>query len=289
MIAGLARALVYANLFVAGVLGALTWATYAQIDSLKAKPFVPLTVFLGSFVLYVFHRLYKIDFIPRSQLADRHVWVMEHSNWMKLAMVFGVFLLLLLIPNYKADTVVWLIPAGIVSVGYTVPMLPTADGWRRFRDIPLSKPLIIAAVVTYLTFCFPLFEQQSITALGAREVWPLMLDRFLFVLVVTIPFDMRDIANDRDAGIRTLGTDFGFSQARKVAFTAASAWLASILISLFLEMVAPAQSFGAMMVWSVVFVALMLLRPNWRQIDYVWVFEGAIGLYAALSLLAADW
>ena len=86
MIAGaVSRVLIYSNVFVALVLAILTWSSYASLSMLDMKWYVPASVFLGSFVLYTFHRLYKIDFIPEDQLSSRHLWVVRRSNAMKYA------------------------------------------------------------------------------------------------------------------------------------------------------------------------------------------------------------
>ena len=109
-------------------------------------------------------------------------------------MSFAVFIQLLILPNFDADAIVWVIPAAIISAGYTIPLLPTAHGWQRFRDIPLAKPLIISIVASYLTFGFPVFEQWGMQALFTKSMFPLFAERMLFLLAVTIPFDLRDIS-----------------------------------------------------------------------------------------------
>ena len=83
--------LVFSNVFVAAVLGGLTLSSYALIPALQYHWYVPLSVLLGSYVLYSFHRLYKIDFIPITQLEERHRWVLKHAQRVKYVMSFAVF------------------------------------------------------------------------------------------------------------------------------------------------------------------------------------------------------
>ncbi|MEQ9186253.1 MAG: hypothetical protein RLP15_00850 [Cryomorphaceae bacterium] len=274
------KGFVYSNLFVALVLSGLSLSSYAQFDQLALHWYVPVSVFLGSFVLYAFHRLYKIDFIPMHQLAERHQWVLAHAIPMKYAMSFAVFILMLILPNFDADTIVWLVPAGIVSIGYTIPIIPYQKGWRRFRDIPLTKPMIIALVVSYLTLAFPHFEQLGVRSLFEPVFLHAFVERFLFLLAVTLPFDMRDIRNDKDSGIQTLGTHFGFENARIVGYWVLLAWVGSIVMRYVI--------FGAESVFLVAAACMLLylliaywrLRVAWADMKYTMVFEGAIVLYA---------
>lgn len=274
------KGFVYSNLFVALVLAGLSLSTYAQFDHLSFHWYVPVSVFLGSFVLYAFHRLYKIDFIPAHRLADRHQWVLKHAVTMKYAMSFAVFLLMLILPNYDADTIVWLVPAGIVSIGYTIPIIPYQKGWRRFRDIPLTKPMIIALVVSYLTLAFPHFEQLGVSALFQPLFLHAFVERFLFLLVVTLPFDMRDIRNDKDSGIQTLGTHFGFDSARTVGLWVLLAWVGSLAIRNVIFGAEPALLVAAGCMLLYLLIAYWRLRVTWSDMTYTLVFEGAIVWYA---------
>ncbi|MEZ4721555.1 MAG: hypothetical protein R2813_06710 [Flavobacteriales bacterium] len=278
------RALIHSNFFVAGVLGVLTCSTYFNISNLEHRWYVIVSVILGSFTLYTFHRLYKIDFIPKAQLSDRHTWVLSNEKWLKMAMVVAVFLAMIILPNFAADSIVWLIPAAIVSIGYTVPFIPTDSKWWRLRDIPFTKPIIIAFVVTYLTYAFPVFEQSGITELVQPQVARGFLERFLFLLTVTIPFEIRDTLADKEAGLETLSTAFGLKRAKQLAMLISVAWFASI-----------AAGLVVMMLWTpiVVYVLLELvliysisrISDQWNELCFTMVFEGFIIIYGLLGML----
>jgi hypothetical protein len=280
-----ASSLIYSNVFVATVLACLTQSSYGLLHYTDLKWYVPLSVWLGSFVLYSFHRLYKIDFIPENQLEARHRWVLKRSEYMKYAMSFAVFLLLLILPNFNADTIVWLVPAGIISVGYTVPVIPSRNGWQRFRDIPLTKPLIIAVVVSYLTLGFPLFEDGGIGSLFTDGHFPLLAERCIFLLAVTIPFEMRDILNDRDAGLATLGTQLGWVKARRIALLVASVWVALVIVRGIVIGDTWLTFFPPIMVGLPLLLALTRVRAAWSDVRYTVVFESLILLYALCNYL----
>lgn len=279
----LLRAAIYFNFFVALVLSALTACSYALFDYLVFRWYVVAAVFLGSMVLYTFHRLYKIDHIPAERLGERHRWVLRNAGKAKVFMVSCVFLLMLLLPNFDTDSIIWLVPAGILSLGYTIPLVPGEKNWWRFRDIPFAKPLIIALVVSYLTLAFPVFEQEGIMAVFQPDVMKAWSERLLFILAVTIPFEMRDLSGDRQAGLETVATEFGFRVSRQLILVVAMAWLALCAWRAFEAAFAWPLVAGPLVLLAALLPAVGFLHPQRGELFYVLVFEGMILLYAAVT------
>jgi 4-hydroxybenzoate polyprenyltransferase len=71
---------------------------------------------------------------------------------------------------------------------------------KRLRDLSYIKILLIGAVWSWITIGLPLLmyqEQNSLTLL-------LSLERFLFFIAITIPFDIRDQEIDKQSEVKTL-------------------------------------------------------------------------------------
>lgn len=254
------------------------------MQGLAFKWYLVISVFLGTFTLYNFHRLYKIDFIPNDQLGGRHRWMLANEKWINYSMAFCVFVALLILPNYTANDVVWLVPAAIISVGYTIPVFPTESKWWRLRDIPLAKPLIIALVVTYLTLSFPIYEQYGIHEIFTASNLTLFIERFIFLVSMTIPFEMRDMQSDRDAGLSTLATYLGFDLAKRIAIASLVFWLALFEIRTILTL-NYALSIAGFIIFLLGLIGISKLRIDKSELFFVLVFEGLIAFYAALILL----
>lgn len=280
------RGFVYSNVFVGVVLTLLALCSYKLVEGLTFHWYVPLSVFLGSFVLYNFHRLYKIDFIPANQLSFRHQWMLRNGTRIKYAMAISVFIAMLILPNYEAKDVVWLIPAAMLSVGYTIPVIPTESKWWRLRDIPLAKPLIIALVVSYLTLCFPIFEQSQITEIFQPDNMTLFIERCVFLISVTIPFEMRDMGADKEEGLSTLATYLGFGLCKNIAYSGLCLWF-----FLFLWRTIGDQTFILACSGAIVMIfgliSVYLLNQSRHELFFVFAFEGLIALYAISMLLFA--
>ncbi|GAB5538489.1 MAG: hypothetical protein Salg2KO_05920 [Salibacteraceae bacterium] len=277
------KALVFSNIWVAVVLASLGWSSYILID-VEPRWYVISCIFLGSYTLYNFHRLYKIDFIPIEQRGDRHTWMVGHASFIKISMAIAVFFSMLLLPNYQAKDIVWLVPAGIISVGYTIPFIPTHSHWWRLRDIPLLKPIIIAFVVAYLTLCFPIFEHGTIGDVFLAKNMQLFIERFVFLAAVTIPFEMRDMQSDSYAGLKTLATYLGFNFAKRLAYATIILWLVLWVIRAYSDF-----EFTSLLVGFLIFVlgviAIFNLNAQRRELFFIFSFEGLILVYSALIIL----
>jgi len=281
------KVLVYSNAFVALVLALLSLSTYYIVEGLPFKWYVPLSIYLGSLVLYSFHRLYKIDFIPKNQLAERHLWVVRNANIMKLVMSFSVLVFMVLLPNYNHETIIWLIPAAIFSLAYTIPLIPAKNGWNRLRDIPFIKPLIISIVVTYLTLCYPIFEAWGIESILDPGLIGLFGERMLFILAVTIPFELRDIVNDKDAGLETVGTELGFNASKRLCGVVVSVWAISFAINALFRNYSIEYMLLQAGLCAILIGGLFRLNPNWKNLSYTLVFEGLIAGYSAAIIVSA--
>lgn len=284
----LAAGFVYSNVFVGLVLASLTSCSYFIFSAIEFRWYLPLTIFSGSVMLYSFHRLYKIDFIPEDQLENRHKWILAREKWMKSVMFIGLFLVMILLPNYNAETIISLIPAGIISAGYTIPIIPSDQGWRRFRDIPLAKPLIISVVVSYFTLGFPVIDQLGFESILNMSFLTAFIERTLFLLAVTVPFDIRDLVNDRDAGLKTLATRFGLEVAKKSGYVFLSAWAIICLFQAWEAGFAVAYLMIPATLFLLVLIAYQKLKVEWHDLAYVYVFEGLIILYAMLWSLKGN-
>lgn len=279
------RFLVYSNLYVALILSTLSASSYFLVPQLKEfRWYVPTSIFLASFALYSFHRLYKIDFIPENQLSDRHRWILKHSNIIKIAMSIAVFFGMTILPFFDSVDVVWLIPAAILSIGYTIPLIPTEKKWWRLRDIPLAKPVIIAFCVTYLTLAFPIFDELGINEIFELYSQQIFLERFLFLLAVTIPFEMRDMETDALAHLDTLATKFGFKTSKKIALAAAITWFV-ILVCRFAFLGQWVKLWPFCLVLILLLLAIQNLHNKRSEFYYVLCFEGMILLYSSSYIL----
>ncbi|MEM9271638.1 MAG: UbiA family prenyltransferase [Cyanobacteria bacterium P01_F01_bin.143] len=107
---------------------------------------------------------------------------------------------------YQAPTTVKLVSCGgLFPLIYGMPLMPWKQGqnwrWYRLKDIPGSKALIVAGIVTYALVAVPL--AYAGVAFNSSAV---LITIFLLIFTGTNShlFDVRDLESDREKGVRTL-------------------------------------------------------------------------------------
>jgi len=95
------------------------------------------------------------------------------------------------------------VPAVILTLLYAVPLLPYR--FLRFtRRLGVLKTILLAFTWTYVTACVPVLHHHG--ELTDTSLF-IISRRFLFMLMLCIIFDNRDVAVDKIRGMRSLATD----------------------------------------------------------------------------------
>ncbi|UAB74402.1 hypothetical protein [Mesoflavibacter sp. SCSIO 43206] len=121
------------------------------------------------------------------------------ARWLKVIQVFSFFSFMLMVfYAFKLETKVLFILAvlGVVTFLYAIPFLPKRmylDEQQNLRQISGLKVHIIAAVWAFTTVVLPILNNhQELTT----KVWITVLQNFVFVLALMVPFEIRDLKFD---------------------------------------------------------------------------------------------
>lgn len=160
--------------------------------------------------------------------SERHHWCMENEKPMKATLVIG--LLLAAGSVWFLNQVIWLfmIPLATIALVYTVPILKKQAKHIRLREIGLWKIFLIAIVWSGMTVILPSVQHKGLNQFTDLRSWWLAIERGIFILAITIPFDIRDLVNDGKKGVRTIPSSIGVFR---------SVLLAETLLGLFLFLV----------------------------------------------------
>ena len=114
------------------------------------------------------------------------------ARWLKVIQVFSFFSFLLMVfyaLKLEANVLFILAGLGIITFLYAIPILPKRiylDEQQNLRQISGLKVYIIAAVWAFTTVVLPaLNNHQELTS----KVWITVLQNFVFVLALMIPFE----------------------------------------------------------------------------------------------------
>lgn len=107
----------------------------------------------------------------------------------------------------RLNLVFVLIPFGIISLLYSIPFKMGQKTLITLRQIPYLKIFLIAFVWAAVTVFIPVVNYKK--PLYSLHVLSVFLERMLFVLAITLPFDIRDMDDDKKAGIQTIPLRLG--------------------------------------------------------------------------------
>ena len=167
-------------------------------------------VFSGTITLYISHRLIGLYKIKKKNWPKRFLKIKsaESANII-LLIVFGLISIwsFLNFPNkIKLSTAIPI----IVSIAYALPLF----NGKRLRDINYIKIILIGITWSWLTVILPIqFHNIPLEP----QYWLLFIEKFLFILAITIPFDIRDNSIDQKMKLKTISTSLGLKLPRYLA------------------------------------------------------------------------
>jgi len=162
-----------------------------------------LFVFFSTIVSYNFIRFVNI---PANK---NHVtnWFLKHKYLLIILSFFSGFCCLYFLSVFSWSALLVLGPFALLTILYGLPL---RNKMKRLRMVPGLKIFVIAFCFAGVTVIFPLI-QNEITM--SQNVWLLFLQRFIFVILITIPFDIRDVKSD-NKGLKTIPQFFGLKVAK---------------------------------------------------------------------------
>lgn len=122
-------------------------------------------------------------------------------------------LLLMLLPAMLLLNLFWHHPdwIGYFAIGTVISILYTLLIFTRntMRQMPLMgilKTILLTVAWTFITACFPLIYLDK--SIGSSQLL-LIGNRFIFLLMIAVIFDARDVEKDHEYGTGTIATVFG--------------------------------------------------------------------------------
>jgi len=164
-----------------------------------------LFVFFSTIIAYNFIRFLRISDIV-NWFTD---WMENAKSALYALIVFSILAVIILAFSIQIKAFLWLIPFGIFTFFYGFPF--------PFKNIPLRniagvKLFLIAISFAGITVLFPLVQNNIEINLN---VWITFIQRFLFIVLVAIPFDIRDLHIDSKS-LKTLPQMVGVKKAKMI-------------------------------------------------------------------------
>jgi 4-hydroxybenzoate polyprenyltransferase len=262
-------ALLFSNVFMALCAVAQGLVTFHIIG---AKPVyaVLALLFTSTLGLYNFCILVIRPKQPQASPYRRIRWFFGHY---RLMVTVTIACLLSLIPLFfllAASSKLLLIGLAALSFGYGLPLFTRKGRKSGLRNVPGLKAILITLVWTLSCVLLPILEAQDtlLMHIPPSTTWIILSKRFLFIAALTVPFDIRDLFQDRIAGLKTIPVAFG----EKRAYLFCQVLLAGhILLLLLLRNYRLTSDFYALTTVAIL-TGWLIFKSNWKRNEYYYFF-----------------
>ncbi len=203
--------LLFSSTFV-GIAGVGMVYTSCLIQGLEPVPVVLAIMMLVPFSVYNMNR--KTDEEEDSvNRQDRYSFTKRYEN----PLFYGALLaylaaVLIAVPYGLIAVLVTLVPL-IAGVFYSMPILPRCLGYRRLKEIPVMKNLVVGGSWSCILVLLPVVTTGAPVTL---ETGLCLLFFFSYAFIASSLPDMRDREGDALAGVRTIPVLIGVQRTKGV-------------------------------------------------------------------------
>ena len=198
---------------------------------------------------------------PNSRPSATTHWMIQNPISSKLVSILSLGLAFYFLMQLSRISFWVILPVSAISLLYIQSM---SEG-KNLREVPLLKIFLIALVWTLSIVILPLLncsilDQNSII---------ILIGFFLFMMAQIIPFDIRDINNDRLDDLKTIPILLEEKKSKWIAI--GILFISSILMMIALNSMGQATALISFLLSSI-YLTICLLRVNNKQADYFYSF-----------------
>lgn len=202
----IADILLFSNVFIAVCAVAQGGLTYLLL-SLPFKSEVLIILGCSTLALYNFSMILAKPPHPDKSRFRRVRWVFKHERSLWIWTGIAVTVLLVLGLRLHLPSFLLLGFMGAMGVAYNLPVLPIPGKrrWAGLRQITGLKLFYIGLMWAMSSVLLPVAEAyHDGFVIDGWQVAQLLGWVFLFIVAITIPFDIRDIYQDKYYGLKTI-------------------------------------------------------------------------------------
>lgn len=218
--------LVYSSVYLS-----LAAAGMAYLSSvLHDVPCNPVVLILGMLTTYSVYNLNRKtdeneDVINHS---ERYAFTKRYEKTL-LATAIGAYILALVLSGFYGMAVIIVSALPLLSgLVYSTPLFPRGFRYRRLKEIPVAKSLLVAFAWALPPALLPVYVAGVIPGFITLGV---VLFFFSLVFINTVLFDIRDVVGDRATGVRTIPVCIGIP-GTKILLTVVNISLGFLILGL---------------------------------------------------------
>ncbi len=260
--------LLFSNVFIAVCALAQALVTYNLLGMRPDKSILAF-LFFSTLAQYNFSILLSKPAQPQKSPFRRVKWIFGHYRIMiTISIISGLSLLpLWLFLDTPAKILTFFL--AVASIAYALPIFSFGNKRFGLRNIPGIKLFLIALVWSLSTVLLPILQLESsenVLIFGGDTVL-LISKRFLLVAAITIPFDIRDLFQDRSSALKTIPVMLGEQKANVFC----QALLIAYLVLLFIFSKNFDKNFFALS-FTILLSGWLIFKSNLEKNEYYYFF-----------------
>lgn len=172
------------------------------------KLLTPLHCFIVGCTMMVYNGHFLIKKTPLN-ISDRMRWSHRHNIWHYIVFVVGAIICSITLFYLSYKILIACAVLGFLSFAYTLPLLPFKT---QLRDYGWLKIITLTLVWTIVTSAIPIVHWERNLIDFPFE----LLMRFMFMFVLCIAFDIRDMQTDMEHRIKTIPNILGVKHSNQL-------------------------------------------------------------------------
>lgn len=173
----------------------------------------------ATLVLYNFSLLLSRPKDPSKSIYKRTRWVFKNEWVLWLNSLIAILILGYSVFYIHFYSLLFLGAIGLFSIAYSFPVFPYQGKKVGLRQLPAMKIFHIALVWTLSSVCLPAFELfLNDVHIDSHRLVLLFALKFIFLLICTLPFDIRDIKQDSYYHLKTIPNIIGAQRAIRLCY-----------------------------------------------------------------------
>ena len=209
----IADPVIFGNFFIALCAAGLTLETYLLLGHPVKFDGLVFVTFFSTLALYNFHRLMGIRRIKLEEQGLITGWAARNQFVLLMLIVIGIGGIGFFIFQLPAKIFITLIPLAAIAIFYELPLVKHHRSFQRLRNLWMTKAFLITAVWAGSTVLLPAMNINS--SLLGYEVWLTLAERMIFIFILALCFDARDITFDVKDELRTIPIVYGLDRTKQ--------------------------------------------------------------------------
>jgi len=222
------KGLIHSNVYISLAAVFLTVETQIQLGLVPQwRPYL-FIIFFATLFEYNLHRLVTLLIVKDAINSEKHAWVRENKKAFYTLVATSTIVFFFVLWIAKTKVLLTLAPIALLTLFYSIPIARSKSYLFRLREVPYLKLFLIAFVWTAVTILLPVVHAE--VTFDLTHLLLLFAERFLFILAITVPFDIRDIEADRISNLKTIPILLDKDRSLWVSYTALLGFIALVLL-----------------------------------------------------------